>query len=46
MKKGKAYWKLFLEMKSDEIKQQADKLRGKVVLDCCNIIQQEGVYHI
>lgn len=33
-------------VKHDEIKQHADKLKGKVILDCCNIIQQEGVYHI
>jgi UDP-N-acetyl-D-mannosaminuronic acid dehydrogenase len=33
-------------VKHDHIKQNADKLRGKVVLDCCNIIKQEGVYHI
>lgn len=33
-------------VKHDEIKEHADKLKEKVVLDCCNIIQQEGVYHI
>lgn len=33
-------------VKHDEIKQNAEKLKGKIVLDCCNIIQQEGVYHI
>ena len=33
-------------VKHDEIKQHANKLKGKVILDCCNIIQQEGVYHI
>ncbi len=33
-------------VKHDEIKQNQDKLKGKIVLDCCNIIQQEGVYHI
>ena len=32
-------------VKHDEIKQQADKLRGKVVLDCCNIIQHFCLYH-
>ena len=33
-------------VKHDEIKQNADKLRGKIVLDCCNVLKQEGVYHI
>lgn len=33
-------------VKHDEIRQQAVKLQGKIVLDCCNLIQQEGVYHI
>ena len=33
-------------VKHDEIKQNQDKLKSKIVLDCCNIIQQEGVYHI
>ncbi len=33
-------------VKHDEIKRYAYKLKGKVILDCCNIIQQEGVYHI
>lgn len=33
-------------VKHDEIKQNQDKLKGKIVLDCCNVIQQEGVYHI
>lgn len=33
-------------VKHDEIQQQADKLKGKIVLDCFNIIHQEGVYHI
>lgn len=33
-------------VKHDEISQHADKLKGKIILDCCNIIRQEGVYHI
>ena len=33
-------------VKHDEIKLNAEKLKNKVVLDCCNIINQEGVYHI
>ena len=33
-------------VKHDEIKQHSDKLREKIVLDCCNVIRQEGVYHI
>ena len=33
-------------VKHDEIKQNADKLEGKIVLDCCNIIEMKGVYHI
>ena len=33
-------------VKHDEIKQNQDKLKGKIVLDCCNVIKQEGVYHI
>ena len=33
-------------VKHDEIKENADKLAGKVVLDCHNIIHKPGVYHI
>lgn len=33
-------------VKHDEIKQNQEKLKGKIVLDCCNVIQIEGVYHI
>ncbi len=33
-------------VKHDEIKNNIDKLRGKIVLDCHNIINLEGVYHI
>lgn len=33
-------------VKHDEIKHFAAKLKDKIVLDCCNIIQQDGVYHI
>ena len=30
----------------DEIKENVDKLKGKVILDCHNIIKLPGVYHI
>ena len=33
-------------VKHDEIKQQMDKLKGKVILDCHNICNLPGVYHI
>lgn len=33
-------------VKHDEIKQNWDKLQGKVILDCHNICPLEGVYHI
>ena len=33
-------------VKHDEIKENVDKLAGKVVLDCRNIIHKPGVYHI
>ena len=33
-------------VKHDHIKQNWDKLKGKVVLDCFNICPLEGVYHI
>lgn len=33
-------------VKHNEIKENADKLEGKVVLDCHNIIHKPGVYHI
>lgn len=33
-------------VKHDEIKENVDKLAGKVVLDCHNIIHKPGVYHI
>ena len=33
-------------VKHDHIKQKWDKLKGKVILDCCNICPLEGVYHI
>lgn len=33
-------------VKHDEIKKNMDKLKGKVVLDCHNIINMTGVYHI
>ena len=33
-------------VKHNEIKENSEKLEGKIVLDCHNIIQQSGVYHI
>lgn len=33
-------------VKHNEIKENMDKLTGKVVLDCHNIINMDGVYHI
>lgn len=33
-------------VKHDEIKENADRLAGKVVLDCHNVIHLPGVYHI
>lgn len=33
-------------VKHDHIKQNWEKLKGKVILDCCNICSLEGVYHI
>lgn len=33
-------------VKHDEIRQNWDKLRGKVVLDCQNVCPLEGTYHI
>lgn len=36
----------FSAHKHDHIKQNWDKLKGKVILDCHNICPLEGVYHI
>jgi len=33
-------------VKHDQIKENMDKLKGKVVLDCCNICDLPGTYHI
>lgn len=33
-------------VKHDEIRENMDKLKGKIVLDCHNIIDLTGVYHI
>ena len=33
-------------VKHDHIKQNWDKLKGKVILDCCNICPLDGTYHI
>ena len=33
-------------VKHNEIKENVEKLNGKVVLDCHNIIKLPGVYHI
>lgn len=37
---------VIIMVKHNEIKDNADKLKGKIVLDCCNIISHEGVYHL
>lgn len=33
-------------VKHDEIKQNTDKLRNKIVFDCCNVCRLPNVYHI
>lgn len=33
-------------VKHDEIRNNQDKLAGKIVLDCQNVISEQGVYHI
>ena len=33
-------------VKHNEIKENMEKLKDKIVLDCHNIIRQPGVYHI
>ncbi len=33
-------------VKHDHIKENMDRLKGKIVLDCCNICNLPGVYHI
>lgn len=33
-------------VKHDQIKANMDRLKGKIVLDCCNICDLPGVYHI
>ena len=33
-------------VKHDHIKQNWDKLKGEIILDCHNICPLEGVYHI
>ena len=37
---------IVIMVKHDQIKQNMDKLKGKIVLDCCNICDLPGVYHI
>ena len=37
---------IVIMVKHDQIKQNWDKLKGKVILDCHNICPLEGVYHI
>lgn len=37
---------VFSMVKHSEIRENMDKLRGKIVLDCHNIIDLPGVYHI
>lgn len=33
-------------VKHSQIRENAAKLEGKVVLDCCNVLQLPGIYHI
>lgn len=37
---------LVIMVKHDEIKENVEKIKGKIVLDCHNIIALPGVYHI
>ena len=37
---------IVIMVKHDEIKQNLDKIKGKVILDCHNIINLPDVYHI
>ena len=37
---------IVIMVKHDQIKQDWDKLKGKVILDCHNICPLEGVYHL
>lgn len=37
---------IVIMVKHDQIRQNMDKLKGKIVLDCCNICNLPGVYHI
>lgn len=37
---------VIIMVKHQHILDHADMLNGKVILDCCNVIKKEGVYHI
>ena len=37
---------IVIMVKHDEIREQMDKIKGKVILDCHNVCPFEGVYHI
>ncbi len=37
---------IVIMVKHDQIKENLDKLKGKVVLDCCNIYNGEGTYKL
>lgn len=37
---------IVIMVKHDQIRQNMDKLKGKIVLDCCNICDLPGIYHI
>ena len=37
---------IVIMVKHDQIKQNVHKLKGKIVLDCHNVIDIPGVYHI
>ncbi len=37
---------IVIMVKHDQLKDNMDRLKGKIVLDCCNICNLPGVYHI
>lgn len=37
---------VIIMVKHDEIIINADKLKNKIILDCCNVIKEDGIYHM
>ena len=37
---------IVIMVKHDHIKENIDMIKNKIILDCCNIVKFEGVYHI